>query len=122
MNAKEILRFASLGAILLASSCAAPTNDVAGLTHDPSKNFPIMVDPDYRALRLPFSVAEAGLLPDDNARFEDFVANYIDHGSGSLAIAVASNAGGDAAIRYFGERVAAMGVPRDRIMINRRQD
>jgi pilus assembly protein CpaD len=122
MNAKDFLRIASFGAIIVASSCASAYNTGDGLMADPRANHPIMVEPDYRTIRLPFSVAEAGLMPDDNARFTDFVSGYLNRGSGSIAVSVAPTRDGDAAIRYFGERLAELGVPRDRILVGRRED
>ncbi len=122
MNTSEFLRIASLGAILLASSCASPSNDGTGLMDDPGANHPITVEPDYRSIQLPFSMSEAGLLPDDNARFEDFVSGYLGRGSGSIAISVAPTSDGDGAVRYFGERLVRMGVPRDRILVSRRAE
>ena len=123
MTMKTFLQAACLGAILMAGSCAAPTNDGSETrVADPAVSHPIMVEPDYRAIKLSFSAAEAGLMPDDNARFEDFVDGYLAGGSGSMAISAPATADGDAAFRYFGERLVTLGVPRDRILVSRRQD
>ena len=122
MTMREFLHIASLGAVLLASSCASPTNDGSSRVADPAVSHPIMVEPDYRAIKLSFSAAEAGLMPDDNQRFEDFIDGYISQGAGSIAISAPATADGDAAFRYFGERLVSLGVPRDRILVSRHQE
>ena len=42
---KDISRFASLAALLLAGSCAAPINNGVGLATDMEQNHPITVEP-----------------------------------------------------------------------------
>jgi len=118
---KDIMRFTSLAALLLAGSCAAPNGDgpTPGNFSDPTANHPIAVEPAYRSVKLPFSAADAGLMPDDSARFNDFVSRYLSSGNG--AISITAPAGGEAAISYFGERLASMGVPRNHILVGTRQ-
>jgi pilus assembly protein CpaD len=119
---KNIIRFGSLAALLLAGSCAAPTNDGDGLMADPSANHPITVEPSYRAIRMPFSATDAGLMPDDAAHFSVFVAEFLNSGNGAISITAPSGGGANAAIGYFGERLASLGVPRDRILVGTRPD
>jgi pilus assembly protein CpaD len=115
---KDIMRLTSLAALLLAGSCAAPSEN--GPTYsDPGANHPIAVEPSYRSLKLPFSATDAGLMPDDAARFNDFVSKYLAGGNGALSITAPP--GGEAAIGYFGERLASMGVPRNHILVGTRQ-
>jgi pilus assembly protein CpaD len=118
---KDIMRFTSLAALLLAGSCAAPSGDgpTPGNFTDPIANHPIAVEPAYRSVKLPFSAADAGLMPDDSARFNDFVSKYLASGNG--AISITAPAGGEAAISYFGERLASMGVQRNHILVGTRQ-
>src|ERR1700712_2220026 len=78
---QNFLRGASLLAVLAAGSCAAPINDNNGLFDDPTVNHPIQVAPSYRTLKLQFSSADAGLMPDDAQRFDAFVADYMQHGN-----------------------------------------
>ncbi len=113
----NILRYASVGAVLLAGSCAAPFNDGSALSNDGAVNHPITVAPQAVDLKLPFSAPEAGLLPDDAARLSAFVADYLQHGNGSLSVSVPAGGDSPAAISYFGERLASMGVPRSRILV-----
>lgn len=121
-NTTEVLRVASLLAVLAAGSCASPINDEAGLVDDPIANHPIQVQPQYHSLKLPFVAAAAGLMPDDAARFDSFVAEYVQHGNGAISIAAPAGRDSSAAIAYFGERLAAAGIARDRILVGTRQD
>ncbi|MBU6298807.1 MAG: CpaD family pilus assembly protein [Alphaproteobacteria bacterium] len=113
----NILRYVSVGAVLLAGSCAAPFNDGSALSNDGTVNHPITVAPQTVDLKLSFSAPDAGLLPDDAARLSDFVADYLQHGNGSLSVSVPAGGDSAAAISYFGERLASMGVPRSHILV-----
>ena len=117
---KDFIRFVSLAALLIAGSCAAPTNDGSGLMADGIANHPITVEPSYRAIKLPFSATDAGLMPDDAAHFSVFVSEYLNSGNGAISITAPQGAGANAAIGYFGERLASLGVPRDRILVGTR--
>jgi len=117
-STKDILKVGSLLAVLAAGSCAAPINDAnVGLVDDPGVNHPIQVQPNFHTIRLAFSGNDAGLMPDDAQRFDEFVASYIQHGNGAISIAAPAGMDASAAIQYFGERLAAAGVPRDRILV-----
>jgi pilus assembly protein CpaD len=118
---KDIMRIASLAAVLLAGSCAAPVNDGTGLSNDPAVNHPITVEPSYHTLKLPFSAADAGLMPDDASKFDAFVADYLASGNGAISITAPSGDQANAAISYFGERLASLGVLRGRILVGTRQ-
>ena len=85
MRTKDILRFASIAALLLAGSCAAPTNDGVGFVTDPAANHPIAVEPSYHTIKLPFSPADAGLMPEDAAHFSVFVEEYLNSGNGAIS-------------------------------------
>ncbi len=117
MNLKDILRIASVAAVLLAGSCAAPMNDGTTFSNDPAVNHPIAVEPHFTALKVNFSAADAGLLPNDAARFEAFVADYVSRGSGSISISAPQGTDSAEVIRYFGTRLFEMGVPRSRILV-----
>jgi len=119
-SAKDFLKAAALLAVLAAGSCAAPFNDGGGLVDDPMMNHPIQVQPHFQSLRLPFSAPDAGLMPDDAQKFDAFVADYIQHGNGAISIAAPAGRDSSAAISYFGERLAAAGVPRERILVGTR--
>jgi len=113
----SLLRCASVASIMLAGSCAAPINDGSGLSEDGAVNHPIMVEPHAEAIKLPFSAPEAGLMPDDAAHFDAFVAAYLEHGDGAISISVPAGRDATAAIAYFGERLVSHGVARPHILV-----
>ena len=119
-NSKEFLRIASLLAALAAGSCATPYNGGDGPMEDPAVNHPIVVEPTYHSLKLGFSAPNAGLMPDDSQHFDDFVADFMQRGNGSISITVPSGRDSSATISYFGERMASAGVSRDRILVGTR--
>lgn len=119
-NCRDILRIAAIGAVLLAGSCASPHDDLS--MADPTANHPISVEPHFSSIKLSFSAPEAGLLPDDAARFDAFVADYLSRGSGSISVSAPQGPGSAAALSYFGARLFAMGVPRSRILVGTRDD
>jgi pilus assembly protein CpaD len=119
MLMKDILRASSLAAVLLAGSCASP-EDPGFRVADPTVNHPITVEPVYQSVKFPFSVANAGLMPDDAARFDAFVSDYLEHGNGAISVTVPAGNYANAAISYFGERLADRGVPRSRVLVGTR--
>jgi pilus assembly protein CpaD len=114
---KSVLRLAALAAVVLAGSCAAPFNDGDGLMNDPAVNHPIAVEPHFTTIKLSFSAPQAGLLPDDAARLDAFIADYLSRGSGSVSVSAPAGAGAQSALSYFGSRLFEMGVPRSRILV-----
>jgi pilus assembly protein CpaD len=116
----DVLRIAAIGAVLLAGSCASPSDELS--MADPTANHPISVEPKFTAIKLSFSAPQAGLMPDDAARFEAFVADYLSRGSGSISVSAPQGDGANAALSYFGARLFAMGVPRSRILVGTRED
>lgn len=113
---KECLRVAAIGAVLLAGSCASP-EDSHWTSSDGAVNNPITVAPQFASIRVNFSAPQAGLLPDDSARFEAFVADYLSRGSGSISVSAPQNGDSTAALSYFGGRLFAMGVPKSKILV-----
>ena len=113
---KDICRVASLLAVLAAGSCASPAN-TGNLMDDPIANHPITVEPNYHALRVGFSGTDAGLMPDDSQKFDAFVADYIQHGNGAISVSAPAGRDASVAIEYFGERLAAAGIPREKILV-----
>ncbi len=113
------LRISALTAVLLAGSCAAPSNQDV-MFDDPAVNHPIMVQPAYRAVKLSFADGSAGLMPEDAAQLDALVRDYLNNGNGALNVSVPDGPGSERAIAYFGERLASMGVPRSRIMVGAR--
>ena len=60
-------------------------------------------------------------MPDDSQHFDDFVADFMQRGNGSISITVPSGRDSSATISYFGERMASAGIPRDRILVGTRE-
>jgi len=56
-------------------------------------------------------------LPEDAARLDEFVARYFERANGSLSISAPAGSDASAAIGYFAERLASLGVERSRIMV-----
>lgn len=117
MTTKDIFRFASLAAVLLAGSCAAPMNDGTGLMADGSANHPIVVEPSARTVTVSFGGPQMGLSPADDQRVNGFVSEFMDHGNGAISVSVPAGPGSADAITWFGEHLAEMGVPRSRILV-----
>lgn len=122
MAMSDAMRAAAIAAVLLAGSCAAPTNNGMVVTDDPDMNHPIVLDTAPKAIRLSFSAADAGLMPDDAARFDAFVSEYKADGTSTISVTAPSGPTAQQTLSYFGERLAAAGIPRSRIMVGTRDD
>lgn len=122
MTKQDIIRAASLAAafaaVLTAGSCAS--NDTRFESYSADANHPIIAAPAYRSIKLSFATPGAGLMPQEEARFESFVQAYLANGTGSVSISVPHGPGSSQAISYFGERLAKMGVPRSAILVGKR--
>jgi len=114
--ARNVLRAASVAAVLLAGSCAAPNND-APVFADGLRNHPITVSPHYQSIRVAFSDASAGLTPEDGTHFAAFVEDYLSRGDGAISVSAPRGPSSSAAIAWFGEHLVRMGVPRSRILV-----
>jgi pilus assembly protein CpaD len=115
-SSRYLLQGACLAAMLLAGSCAAPTND-ATVFADGLRNHPITVAPHYQSIHLAFSDSSAGLSPEDGTQFASFVEEYQARGDGAISISAPRGPNSSAAIAYFGEQLAHMGVSRSRILV-----
>jgi pilus assembly protein CpaD len=116
MTTKNILRFASLAAVLLAGSCASP-NDTGGLTAEGAANHPITVEPTSQALNIAFAGPNSGLSAPDEQRVDAFVSDYLARGNGAISISVPQGPDASDTVTWFGEHFAEMGVPRSRILV-----
>ena len=120
MKPDYFLRAAALAAIVMAGSCS--TGDSGSMiSEDGARNHPIMVEPSYRDLKVQFSGGADGISSDDAIKFDSFVADYRVHGNGSLGISVPNGPASRAAITFFGERAAATGISRDKILVSTRE-
>lgn len=114
MTVSDLLRCASVAAVFLAGSCAAP---VPGGFADPALNHPVTVDPHYVETAFTAPSPDAGLPPTESTRLGELVSAYLDHGHGSIAVSVPDGPGAAAIIAYFGEKLASLGVARGQILV-----
>ena len=103
----------------MAGSCST-TDPNAMISQDGARNHPIMVEPSYRDLKVQFVGGTDGMSTEDAIKFDSFLADYRVHGNGSLGISVPNGPSSRAAITYLGERAAATGISRDRILVSTR--
>lgn len=113
---RNFVRFGAMAAVLLAGSCAAPSNN-ANITADGEANHPITVAPSYQSIKVSFAADNQGLLPEDSAKLDAFVTEYMTRGNGSISVSVPAGPGAATSIHYFGERLASMGVARSNILV-----
>lgn len=113
---KNFVRSAAVAAVLLAGSCASPTNE-APVFADGLRNHPITVAPHYQSIRVAFSDPAAGLSPEDGARLSSFVDDYLARGDGALSVTAPHGPNSSAALAYVGDDLVHMGVPRSRILV-----
>jgi pilus assembly protein CpaD len=114
MNMQYLLRGLCLACVLMAGSCAAPTNDGNGLKEDGAANHPISVEPSYESLKLSYS---GGLSSADQAKFDAFVADYQGHGNGSIAVSAPAGNMSPAMIAFFAQHINDLGVSKDHILV-----
>lgn len=117
MTTTGLLRAASLAAVLLAGSCAAPNDGAPPPAFSGAMNFPITVEPGNQTLRVALAGPGAALSPEDSASLDGFVAQYLAHGNGAISVSVPAGARANEEIAWFGEHLFAMGVDRSRILV-----
>ncbi len=120
MKPEYFLRGVALATILIAGSCST-TDPNSVVWEDGARNHPILVEPAYRDLKIQFAGGADGMSSDDAIKFDNFLADYRAHGNGSLGISVPNGPASRAAITYFGERAAATGISRDKILVSTRE-
>lgn len=109
----QIFRGCTALAALLVAACASPVNGPEDNLPVETR-FPITVEPQMQALRLPFNAAR-GLDPAATAELDRFARDYLENGSGTIA--VSASRGNPNAAGAIADRLAGLGVPRDRIAI-----
>lgn len=114
MTVSDLLRCASVVAVFLAGSCAAP---VPGGFADPALNHPVSVTPRYVETTFMVPAPDAGLPPAESTRLGELVSAYLDRGHGSIAVSVPDGPGASAVIAYFGEKLASLGISRGQILV-----
>ena len=111
-----LFRAAAFSAMLVTGSCTPTLND-GSIVADGAANHPITVEPSYESIKVSFSGAGSPLMPDDTAKLDGFVQDYLAHGNGSISVSAPEGPGASDTIHYFGERLASMGVPRSAILV-----
>ena len=117
MKLDYLFRAAAIACVLISNGCAV-SNGADTIAEDGAVNHPIAVEPSYRDLKLAFVAGAESMSNEDTLKFDAFLADYRTHGNGSLGISVPNSANSRAAIAYFGERAAATGISRDRILVS----
>lgn len=110
----NFMRGLCLAGVLVAGSCSAPSGGKM-VFDDPVANHPIQVEPSSQSLRV--NVSPAGIAPADVAHFDAFVSDYQVHGNGKIVISAPSGALANAEVAVIADRINAMGVSRDRILV-----
>lgn len=118
MKQENLFRAAVLASVLIAGSCSVGPNEPGGISEDGAANHRIAVEPSFREIKVQFAGGVQGMPPEDAAKFDAFLADYRAHGNGSIGISVPSGAPSRNAITYFGERAAASGIARDKILVS----
>jgi len=113
-HSNSVLRGCAALAALALLACAAPVNGPEDAI-TVQQRYPITVEPHMEMVRIPFNAARGGLDQAGGADLERFARDYLDNGSGSLAIAGSPR--NPAAPVAVADRLVTLGVPRDRIMI-----
>jgi pilus assembly protein CpaD len=108
-------------AALCVAACASPATtgpEVSAV--DPNVRFPVAVEPRMMTLRLPYDGGPAGIDQNASGQIARFAADYLDHGSGAIAVSAPTrypDAPGDIAAR-----LAQLGVPQDRILVGNQDE
>ena len=104
----------ALAFVLLAACATTPNGPQDGLSV--RERFPIAVEPHMEALRLGYNGPRGALDEMSQAELEGFAQDYLENGSGSIAVSPSRrypDAAADATAR-----LVSLGVPRERILLD----
>lgn len=118
MTPQQLFRAAAFATALVSGSCTTAINGADSIAEDGAVNHPIAVEPSFRDLKVYYAGGGEGMTSDDAVKFDAFLADYRAHGNGSLGISVPNGPASHAAITFFGERAAATGISRDKILVS----
>jgi pilus assembly protein CpaD len=99
--------------IVVAAACAAGPNGPEQ-AFDPNQRFPITVQPRMMTLRLPYN-GQMALDQNMTGQLARFAEDYLEHGSGTIAVTAATRF--PAAPNLVADRLLALGVGRNQIMV-----
>ena len=111
---QKLLRASAAAAALCIAACSTPAVNGPEANFDPKVAHPIGVEPQMMTLRLPYD-GRSQLDQTANSQLTRFASDYLDHGSGAIAVS-APNRLGDAP-EDIADRLVGLGVPRDRILV-----
>jgi pilus assembly protein CpaD len=115
---RHFMTMVALAALCLAGCQGANLTNGPNESFDPNARFPASVEPQMMTLRLPYTGGSLDL--NESAQIERFAADYLDHGSGAIAVS-APNRFRDAP-NAFAERLVELGVPQERILIGNQDE
>jgi len=118
MITRDLVRMACLLAVMLAGSCASPSEQKM-VPQDGAVNHPITVEPSFRSLKLAY---DGRLSSDDVASLSAFVDDYLARGNGAISITAPAGPNTQRTITALGEQLANLGVPRSRILVGTQDD
>jgi len=113
-NLANMFRLCAAATALLAAACSTAPNGPAQIG-DPSVRFPITVEPQMMTLRLPADPPNGNPDLNSGGQLERFAQDYLEHGSGSIAVAAPRRFPNAPA--QYAARLEAMGIPRARILV-----
>lgn len=111
----KIARLLGFCAMLAAASCASPASEVNAPKPDGIANHPITVEPSYKSLKVNFT--PGGLSAGDAAQLDAFVADYIAHGTGSIALSAPATSMSRDALTSLADHINQLGISRDHILV-----
>ncbi len=113
-NLTKMFRACAAVAALFAAACSTPPNGPEQIA-DPSVRFPIAVEPQMMALRLPADPPSGNPDLSSGGQLERFAEDYLEHGSGAIAVSAPRRFPNAPAI--YAARLEALGIPRARILV-----
>lgn len=104
----------ALGILFLGACGTSGITNGPEASFDPVTRFPASVEPRMMTMRLPYEGPQS-LDRNADLQLQRFATDYLDHGSGALAV-TAPQRFGNAPAEDVARRLSSLGVPEDRIM------
>ena len=116
---QKLLHASAAVAVLCLAACSTPAVNGPEAGFDPARTHPIGVEPQMMTLRLPYD-GRSQLDQNANGQLARFASDYLEHGSGAIAIS-APNRLGDAP-EDIADRLVGLGVAREHILVGNQDD
>jgi pilus assembly protein CpaD len=120
MQISKLLRASAALAALCLAACSTPITNGPEASFDPNTHFPVAVAPQMMTLRLPYDGRSSDLDQNTSAQVARFAADYLDHGSGAIAVSAPTRL--REAPNDVADRLVELGVPRDRILVGNQDE